>query len=168
VARFQAQHAEVTVGGHILVLAREPSASGVKYADLAGNEFWSKGESEANLTLAGASPLQCVRVDRGPAATADVVFLATGNEPGWIARVARGDRPTLHAEVDYGERKVDVANLRASPDGWRGTASDGTRVALTFERKACRDSMSGRAFETTVTLQVGSRTYDGCGEFGAD
>lgn len=44
----------------LLVLA----ASGAKYADGAGNEFWTKGEDEAMLTLAGKPTVSCSAIDR--------------------------------------------------------------------------------------------------------
>lgn len=41
-----------------LVLPQAISASGARYADTDGNEFWNKG-NEATLTLAGNAPVQC-------------------------------------------------------------------------------------------------------------
>ncbi len=41
-----------------LVLAQAESASGARYADKAGNEFWEH-QGEATLTLAGGKPQQC-------------------------------------------------------------------------------------------------------------
>lgn len=92
-------------------------------------------------------------------------FRAVGNEPGWTAQVAPGDAPALHAEVDYGERKFDIAPATRLPDGWSGKAADGTSLVLKVEQKTCRDVMSGEAFEAVATLTVAERTYDGCGNF---
>ena len=44
----------------LLVLA----ASGAKYADGAGNEFWTKGADEAMLTLAGKPTVTCSAIGR--------------------------------------------------------------------------------------------------------
>ncbi len=44
----------------LLVLA----ASGAKYADGAGNEFWTQGMDEAMLTLAGKAPVNCKAISR--------------------------------------------------------------------------------------------------------
>lgn len=41
-----------------LVLAQAVSASGARYADAAGNEFWNKGDA-ATLTVVGETPRQC-------------------------------------------------------------------------------------------------------------
>ncbi|WP_251269416.1 hypothetical protein, partial [Enterobacter hormaechei] len=79
---------------------------------------------------------------------------ATGNEPGWLA-VVDGDAPGLQVEVDYGERRFDVAQPTQGADGWSGKASDGTDVKLSFQRTTCQDDMSGEAFEAKVNLTIG-------------
>lgn len=55
-----ADRASVTIGERKLELERVPAASGVKYADAAGNEFWTKGLDAALLTLAGEAMRTCV------------------------------------------------------------------------------------------------------------
>lgn len=95
----------------------------------------------------------------------DTGFRATGNEPGWMAQVTAGASPSLHAEIDYGERKFDISPVSEQPDGWKGKAADGTAIVLKFERRTCQDSMSGQAFEAAATLTVGDRSYEGCGNF---
>ena len=46
--------------GGPLTLPKVESASGARYADSQGNEFWSKGD-EASVTLAGQHKRNCVR-----------------------------------------------------------------------------------------------------------
>jgi membrane-bound inhibitor of C-type lysozyme len=46
-------------GDRILVLPHVPAASGAKYADTAGNEFWTR--ETALLTLAGQPVRKCLR-----------------------------------------------------------------------------------------------------------
>jgi uncharacterized membrane protein len=70
-------------------------------------------------------------------------------------------------EVDYGERRFDVAKPTEGADGWSGKASDGTDVKLSFQRTTCQDDMSGEAFDAKVNLTIGTRQYHGCGNFGA-
>ena len=95
----------------------------------------------------------------------DSGFRAIGQEPGWMAQVSAGARPSLHAEVDYGERKFDIAPANLLADGWSGKASDGTVIVMKIERRTCQDSMSGQKFEVAATLTVGDRSYEGCGNF---
>lgn len=57
-AEFDAPDAvTLSFGGRTLALARVPAASGAKYADGVGNEFWSK--DGAMFTLAGQPLRQC-------------------------------------------------------------------------------------------------------------
>ena len=98
-------------------------------------------------------------------AASSQAFRATGNEPGWVVRVA-GDAPhTLRAEVDYGQTVHEVAAPTQGPDGWAGTTADGTPVKLSIERVACQDDMSGQEFEARAMLTVGTRQLHGCGGF---
>lgn len=99
------------------------------------------------------------------AVSKDTGFRATGNEPGWMAQVTAGASPSLHAEIDYGERKFDISPVSEQADGWNGKSADGTTIVLKFERRNCQDSMSGQAFEAAATLTVGDRSYEGCGNF---
>jgi len=92
-------------------------------------------------------------------------FRATGNEPGWLA-VVDGEGPGLQVEVDYGERRFQVAAPTAGADGWAGKAADGTPIKLSFQRTTCQDGMSGESFEAKAMLTIGAHQYHGCGNFG--
>ena len=48
------------IGAELLTLPQAVSASGSRYADAAGNEFWEH-QGEATLALAGGKPQHCVR-----------------------------------------------------------------------------------------------------------
>ena len=156
------------LGGKPLVLPHAVSASGARYADAAGNEFWTKGR-EGTLSLAGKEKLDCSQTDEASpwdaARERGIAFRAVGNEPGWWVEVGTGGTPSLHAELDYGERKLDIARAEATADGFRGRTGDGVDVALVATRQACQDGMSGQDFPATAALTVGDRTYRGCGRF---
>jgi len=92
-------------------------------------------------------------------------FRAQGNEPGWMAEVELGDQPAMHADVDYGETRFEIANAIENQTGWSGTAADGTQVALRFERVECIDNMSGEKFEARAVLAAAGKEYEGCGRF---
>jgi len=103
-----------------------------------------------------------------PAEVPVQAFRATGNEPGWLATVDAKAPATLRVEVDYGETKYEIAAPTQGPDGWAGTAADGTPVKLSIQRVACQDDMSGREFEARAMLTVGTRQLHGCGGFVPD
>ncbi len=50
----------LTLGGRTLVLAATEAASGSRYSDAQGNEFWEH-QGEATLTEAGGQALKCTR-----------------------------------------------------------------------------------------------------------
>lgn len=160
----------LSLSGRRLVLAPEESASGTAYADEQGNRFLFDGDT-ATLTLHGDPPRTCMPTTQvspwDAAAARGVRFRAIGQEPGWLLEVGDGDRPTLTAQLDYGERFIEVENARRRPDGdgFEGTTTDGTAVRLDIEREACADPMSGEPFEASARLRVGKRTYAGCGAF---
>jgi putative lipoprotein len=153
------------------------SASGARYLDHRGNEFWTKGD-RGTLAREGGIKSDCVRQDAPPAAgspwedakTRGIAFRAIGTEPGWMLEVGRGERPTLHAELDYGERMLDVTALQPLSGllGYAGTGTDGTRVRLVLERRSCSDGMSDDIHPVVVRLEAGDRNYRGCGRFLAD
>ena len=71
------------------------------------------------------------------ARTRGIAFRGIGNEPGWLVEVGAGETPALHAELDYGERKIDVAHaqLLAGAPGYAGTTGDGVEVKLQLQRE---------------------------------
>lgn len=168
---MQGDAMRLSFSGRDIVMPHIPSGSGAKYGDGKGNEFWSKGE-EAMLMLGGKEVGNCTKSERASpwvdAQSRNIGFRAIGNEPGWYVEVGRGEAPALHAELDYGERKLDIASvtpLDAPVSGFRGTATDGTTAELRVTREPCNDGMSGEAFEASAELVVGDRTYKGCGAY---
>lgn len=99
--------------------------------------------------------------------TAPQAFRATGNEPGWLAKVGTDGHVGLRVEVDDGQTTYDVAAPTQGADGWVGTATDGTPVKLSIVRVPCDDSMSGESFDAKAMLTIGARQLHGCGSFSA-
>lgn len=119
------------------------------------------------LPLTAALVFTLVACERAPSDATDTTpgrFRAVGQEPGWFA-VVSGAPPTLHVEADYGATKLDVTRLRVTKSGWSGVDPDGIAVALSFDRAACQDAMSGEPFDAAATLTVADKTYRGCGNF---
>jgi putative lipoprotein len=147
------------------------SASGAKYGDHLGNAFWTKG-STGTFTRAGGKKVDCVQADAKPASGSvweqakarGVAFRAIGNEPGWFVEVGPGETPMLHAELDYGEHKLDAKVQMLS--GLLGYATtQGTPMRLVLERRACSDGMSDATYPVDATFDVGGKRYRGCGRF---
>lgn len=163
-----AKQAELSLPDGVLTLPQAVSASGARYADKLGNEFWSKG-SQATLTLQGQPPVECTQTDLpSPWAQAEargLAFRGIGTEPGWLIEVGPGASPALHAELDYGERIVDVASAEAFGDGYRGSTGDGVAVELQIRRETCSDGMSEQSYPAAIALTVGERSYQGCGRY---
>lgn len=175
--RFADDHAEVRIPGITLRLRQQASASGAKYGDTDGNAFWMKGDS-ATFTLQGEGASDevrrdCTRTDRrspwDDARASGVALRATGNEPGWFAEVDRGEAPRLRAELDYGERKIEVANAQpltqGDATGFRGTTTDGDALELRIRRVRCHDDMSGHPYPSSAELVIGDKSYRGCAAF---
>lgn len=164
-SRYEADASRVRLSfnGHLLELPLARSASGARYADARGNEFWTKGAT-GTLALAGEQRRDCVQAAQASPWNAAVLrgaaFRAVGNEPGWYAEIA-GESPMLDADLDYGERRMRIP-LRATPDGYVSTDA-AQPVRLRIARRLCEDGMSGQRFEAAVTLESGGRTYRGCG-----
>ncbi|MGY0559343.1 MliC family protein [Luteimonas sp. A277] len=169
------QNVRMSWSGQRLDLANVTAASGARYADEAGNEFWARGLDEAQLTLTGQQQRSCVRADRSSpwdvAEDKGVRLRAVGQEPGWLVEVSDGldGEPALTAHLDYGQRLLEATGLEATPDGYTGQAADGTPVSLAVEERDCSDPMSGEQFRAAVSLTVGGQEYQGCGAWlGAD
>lgn len=92
---------------------------------------------------------------------------AIGTEPGWAAEVGAGAQPKISLQLDYGQRKLEVAQATVieESNGFAGDTNDGTAVSLTYKREQCSDGMSDRDYPASVTLQVGDQQYLGCAEF---
>lgn len=163
-----AETATLSWTGHRRVLPQAIAASGARFADDAGNEFWNKGD-EATLTFAGAEPVQCATTEEtspwDDARERGVAFRGIGNEPGWLVEVDGGNAPSLRAQLDYGERNIEASNLDTAPDGSRisGRTAEGDDVSLAIAIEDCSDGMSDQIYPASAELTVGERSYRGCG-----
>lgn len=159
----------LSYSGQRLELPSVDAASGVRYADDGGNQFWSSGNGETALMLAGEPRRNCVRSNRPSpwdvAADNGVGFRAVGQEPGWLVELEEGDggAPSITAHLDYGQRLVEATGLERDGQTWSGRATDGTEVTLTVEDRDCADAMSGERFRAAAVLTVGGESYQGCG-----
>jgi len=166
-----AQRVTLSLGGRSRSLPLAPSASGARYADDIGNEFWTKGAS-GTLTLDGEKH-ECTRTNVASpwdeARSRGVAFRAVGNEPGWLVEIGQGETPSLHAQLDFGSRTLDIPSVQPRPrnTGWTGQTANGTKAELVIELKPCQDD-AGAHFDVTAQLHAGGKTYTGCGAFLAE
>jgi len=143
------------------------SASGARYSD-GRTTLWMKGE-EATLETPAGTVQGCVN-DRARAAwehakLGGADFRAVGNEPGWSLTIAHD---SIVLVTDYGETRLAFPSppVEELPQGRRSVyraRSPGHTLEVVLEAGGCRDSMSGDAFETTVTLTLDGRALRGCG-----
>ena len=168
VARIEGDVAWVFSSAGTLRLPRVRAASGEKFESGEGL-LWSKGD-EALVTVGGATHAHC-RNDRRRAIWEDAKlrgadFRAIGNEPGWTLEISERTRITYVG--DYGQTKLELRSQppeeNQSERRTRYSAVDGEhRMTVDIESAPCRDSMSGEAFSSRVTLSLDGRELHGCG-----
>jgi putative lipoprotein len=160
-----AEAADLVLGADVRRLAREPAASGTKYAD--DDLFvWNKG-SEAILGVrnreyrCAEDRLASIRED---ARARGVEFRATGNEPGWLLEV----QPDRIVFAGAGGEQAIVPRPAPAVDPAQGAttyaaATEAHRLRVRIEDGACADTMSGEQFGARVTVDLDGREYRGCG-----
>jgi putative lipoprotein len=86
---------------------------------------------------------------------------AAGNEPGWLLAVGnefivvkRLGKPDLR--LPFSPPKTEGALTRFE------VAAEGSRLAATFEKKLCHDTMADSVFGWTATLSLDGETLKGC------
>ena len=153
-----------------VTLPRVRSASSAKYE---GDEvmFWTRG-TEATLEIADGETFNCAE-NRAESIVEDAKlrgmdFFAVGNEPPWRLELG-GGRSVIYTGYDHTAAGFDTPAYVLDPENRRSTldgqTDDGAaiRIVLQIEQGGCQDSMSGQSFETTVRVELGGRTLQGCG-----
>ncbi len=93
--------------------------------------------------------------------TAGINFFASGNEPSWtldidkkkiLFKMAAGD--SISTSLPNPSTNLDTLKVYKTKD-----------ITVTIRSTTCADDMSGYMRPNTVQLQVGDKTYSGCGEF---
>lgn len=144
-----------------------PAASGAKYSD--GSVTLSTKGGSAVLETSGNPPTQCNEI-RAESLLEDarirgVLYTGRGNEPGWNLEVGPGSR--LLWVTNYGQERHELANATVSGDAAAGfvysATESGGELRATIRKLACRDDMSGEAFDHQVVVAFGGREFRGCG-----
>jgi putative lipoprotein len=91
-----------------------------------------------------------------------VSFRAIGQEPSWLLEIIEGQEILL--VTDYGKSLKAYPYVQPEQNKTLRRSQfqlEGATVEL--EGKHCVDIMSGEAFETQVSITLGSRVLNGCG-----
>ena len=168
IARIEPGKAWLFLPGKTIDLPQVVSASGAKYS-AEGYSFWSKGE-EATLETDMNQHTGCInnraRAIWEHAKLNGVDFRAVGNEPGWTMEIS--NKQDLLLVTDYGQQtyRFSSAIMKTELHGRTtiyNAKNDNDMVEIVIRGKPCRDSMSGEAFSTTVSVLLNNNQYTGCG-----
>ena len=111
------------------------------------------------LLLTACPPPESVPVPPEETSEADTaVYAAYGTEPFWDIKI--GPDVTIFSGLDIEERRFKTPDARPSFNGTRYPGSD---ISIDITRTVCNDGMSERLLQDTVTVQIGSKRYSGCG-----
>jgi membrane-bound inhibitor of C-type lysozyme/uncharacterized membrane protein len=144
------------------------SGSGAKYSD--GNKlFWSKGD-EALLEIADKKYQGCIN-NRAKAIWEDAKlngwdYRAVGNEPGWYLLISKGKGIVFVS--DYGRTTNKFTTPEPLTDQTKRTTEyyaqkKGHVLELIIEGTKCLDTMSDESFETTISVTLDGKVFNGCG-----
>ena len=155
---------EKTIG-----LPQVPSGSGAKYRE-GQITYWNKGH-EALLEINDVKYLNCYN-NRSKAIWEDakfrgVDFRAVGNEPGWNLEIISSERIVFVS--NYGQERYMFITTAPSIDQQKRTTvytakNDKHDLSVMIVGRRCRDTMRGDVMETTVTVILDDKTYQGCGK----
>jgi uncharacterized membrane protein len=95
-----------------------------------------------------------------------VDFRAIGQEPGWFLEI--DDDAAILFAYDYGTERTSMPAPEPYRDESTGrityrATSGPDELVIIIEAEPCFDTMSGEAFDRTVTVSLGAREYRGCG-----
>ena len=169
VARQNGDQVDLFLPDRRLTLQRAPASTLAIYGGEEGAAFSIFGES-ARLEIAPDRSYNCVnnpaRAVWEEAKLRGVDFRATGNEPGWYLEIANGK--SILFVTDYGARRhvFPATEPRIHQEAAMTvfeTANDAHALSVTLRGEGCRDTMSGAAFATRVSVRLDKEDYTGCG-----
>ncbi|ASZ10133.1 copper resistance protein NlpE N-terminal domain-containing protein [Chitinophaga pendula] len=95
-----------------------------------------------------------------------ISFTAGGNEPNWSIDLRKGNKITFHtSQLDSLE--IPIPPARPNTDSLKvyTASTKAGNFKLSIRDQACLDDMSGFMRPIAVELQLGDKTYHGCGEY---
>ena len=147
-------------GGRNLVLPQVRAASGARFEE-GGVTFWNQGD-EALLQVGSQTFEGCV--ERAEEEGGEVIFRATGTEPFWRLELTEENLRFY----DVGEQEVVVPASAPETDEATGITTyhavgGAYDLRVSLDETTCTDAMNGFTYEVTVTVTLGSDTFQGCG-----
>jgi len=93
-------------------------------------------------------------------------FMALGNEPGWTLLIKGNE---IFYNGDYGSTYHRFKDAKMTTNQEKRFSifkakKDSHVITLKLEAKKCNDTMSDDTFETTVSIEIDSKTLNGCGK----
>ena len=86
---------------------------------------------------------------------------AAGNEPGWLLAV--GNEVVVIKRPGKPDLRLPFTPLKTEGGVTRlDTVAEGNRLALTFEKQLCHDTMADSVFGWTATVNLNGQTLKGC------
>jgi uncharacterized membrane protein len=151
-----------------VLLERVEVASGERY-EHAGITARSKGEA-AMFEIDDIRVTECELNRRESiweaAKLNGVDFRAVGNEPGWVLEIS--ERTKLLFRYDYDASLIEAiaSDINPDPEARETVFTAGTAsglLVITLRGQICSDTMIDESYETAVSIELGDRSFLGCG-----
>ncbi|MGX0976950.1 heat shock protein HslJ/uncharacterized lipoprotein YbaY [Roseovarius sp. MBR-51] len=143
--------------GRDIPMKQAVSASGARFEGIKDRdtEFWNKGDT-AMVRLEGRDLPECQEAPPPQQQS----YRAGGNEPGWS--VVLNDTAIITA--DYGEitHTLPRPDVQVLPGAYVFDMPD-VEARLTIREGICRDDATGMPHPDAAALDLGGRTFQGCG-----
>ncbi|NOR79651.1 MAG: hypothetical protein GQ529_02275 [Methyloprofundus sp.] len=170
VVSIEDDQAWLFLAGKTIQLPRVPSASGEKYSDKQ-TTFWSKGD-ESRLELGTQKHIACknnhAKAIWEHAKLKGVDFRALGNEPGWTLELVGDDTIIFSHFYDKINKYVFIRSAPEVDQVARKAVykakNEEHELSVTISGTPCQDSMSGESFESSVTVRLDGKLFNGCGK----
>lgn len=167
--RFEQARATIFLPVGTVTLPRQTSSAGAKYSD-GKTSIWQRGEIA--LMHIGGKPLgDCYNNPREAAwehaRLNGVDFRAVGDKPGWVLEVT--DRERIVFESGQGGRRIEFPFVapkvgNASLTRTYESKTERHRLTVTAVEMECKEPLSAKIHDWTVTVTLDGVGYNGCGK----
>lgn len=168
VARIEGDAAWLFLPGRTIKLPRAAAGSGSRFTN-GSDRFGYEGDT-AVIETGTIRHANCInnraRAIWEHAKLNGVDFRATGNEPGWYLEIANEQDILLVTDYGNNRYRFDSFTMTSDPHGRTTVYNAGTgdnQLEIVIEGMPCKDTMSGEAFQATVSVRLNDRRYSGCG-----